>query len=822
MPEVAGNRENKYMAITLLKRKSETVKEKMTKVSLVFGALVLAFASLSSFVNFNQTTSATDYWNAGGWSQVSAANGGDFTCAIAVNDQAYCWGNNAQGQLGVTGISESAVPVAVDSSGVLIGKSLTSINAGSLHTCAVSSDGGAYCWGYNDSGQLGNNSTNNSSAPVSIDMTGELAGKTIKSIATGYGFSCAIASDDLMYCWGEDSAGQLGNGADGPSLTPTAVDTSGVLAGKTIQAMSIEGRRVCVLASDGLLYCWGSDQLGSIDYAFEGSSVPVAVKSSGALLGRTITLLEVGGNHVCVVDTDSVVYCWGQIYGNGTSSSMNAPVAIETNGVLDGKVISSLAAGTGHICVSTTEGLAYCWGQNNYGQLGNTGSSTLVPTAVATSGALSGKSITAVTAGSIHTCAVTTDNYTYCWGGNFYGQLGNNDTFNSSTAVEVGSAAPSIYQDLSPYEVTVDGTEQSMSLYGAKFMQGAEVRFGTQVMQSTVIDSGTIEVTIPTSGITETTVLDITVTNPDGKSGTLPSAFTYTFIAPKAVSSVTFTADGDEKLMVVSGNLLDSEFGAQEAINRSLVSVNGTPLPFCSRNSGMTAQELRDMMNADGPVSDNPTCYFIFGEQGLAGPPIFTPAELKIWLPDTFDTTAIGTITIEGLPTYTFNAVGDEGPVTPTVHIGGTAPLDQNPEITKRPTFSGVATPGATVTVTVHSDPVVCTTTADSNGNWSCTLPSDLVAGEHMVYVRIVNPDTSVQELGPYAVTVAADGSSGTITPGTPNTGFLAQSAATVRQYQAGQHSAAIATSAIVGASAVLMLAGLFFGGKAAVRRTLK
>ncbi|HEY1085312.1 MAG TPA: leucine-rich repeat protein [Candidatus Saccharimonadales bacterium] len=93
---------------------------------------------------------------------------------------------------------------------------------------------------------------------------------------------------------------------------------------------------------------------------------------------------------------------------------------------------------------------------------------------------------------------------------------------------------------------------------------------------------------------------------------------------------------------------------------------------------------------------------------------------------------------------------------SPTVAVNGDKAITKTPTIPSLPTFSGVATPGATVVVTVHSDPVTCTTTADANGKWSCTLSEDLPAGKHTVYVEITNPDNSVQKLGPYSVVVKA------------------------------------------------------------------
>ena len=115
------------------------------------------------------------------------------------------------------------VPVAVNTTGVLAGKTIKQISAYGFHTCAVASDNKAYCWGNNKSGNLGNNSTTNSLIPVAVNTTGVLAGKTIKQISAGSSHTCAIASDDKAYCWGDGYPGQLGNGSTVNSSVPVRV-----------------------------------------------------------------------------------------------------------------------------------------------------------------------------------------------------------------------------------------------------------------------------------------------------------------------------------------------------------------------------------------------------------------------------------------------------------------------------------------------------------------------------------------------------------------------------------------------------------------------
>jgi len=148
---------------------------------------------------------------------------GSRACAISLSNRAYCWGSGSSGQLGNNSTTNSSIPVAVNTTGVLAGKAIKQISTGFSHTCAVASDNKAYCWGRGDLGQLGNNSTTNSSIPVAVNTTGVLAGKTIKQISAGTSHTCAIASDDKVYCWGSGSFGALGNNSAANSSVPVRV-----------------------------------------------------------------------------------------------------------------------------------------------------------------------------------------------------------------------------------------------------------------------------------------------------------------------------------------------------------------------------------------------------------------------------------------------------------------------------------------------------------------------------------------------------------------------------------------------------------------------
>ena len=373
--------------------------------------------------------------------QISAGN--LYTCAIASDNKAYCWGNGSGGRLGNSSTTNSSVPVAVSTSGVLAGKTIKQISAGSSHTCAIASDNKAYCWGNGSGGRLGNSSTTNSSVPVAVSTSGVLAGKTIKQISASSSHTCAIASDDKAYCWGMGTFGALGNSSTTNSSVPVAVNTTGVLAGKTIKQISASNLHTCAIASDDKAYCWGYNneaQLGNNSTA--SSSVPVAVNTTGVLAGKTIKQISASNLHTCAIASDDKAYCWGYNneaqLGNNSTASSSVPVAVNTTGVLAGKTIKQISAGSSHTCAIASDNKAYCWGNGSGGRLGNSSTTnSSVPVAVSTSGVLAGKTIKQISASNLHTCAIASDDKAYCWGYNNEAQLGNNSNINSSVPVRV-------------------------------------------------------------------------------------------------------------------------------------------------------------------------------------------------------------------------------------------------------------------------------------------------------------------------------------------------------------------------------------------------
>ncbi|MBH1980856.1 hypothetical protein I8H89_05050 [Candidatus Saccharibacteria bacterium] len=347
--------------------------------------------------------------------------------------------------------------------------------------------------------------------------------------------------------------------------------------------------------------------------------------------------------------------------------------------------------------------------------------------------------------------------------------LGNGAEEGSNVPVLVGFeySIPEI-SSLSRDKVGTNISGTQTTIRGLDFAGSVTVEIGGR--QATVVYSNStaigIEIPVsPTPG-----AVDVKVTNGNGQFVILHNGFTYETPSPRVVNGVAFGEEAGKKIMTITGTGLvgaedPTEF--QQAMIppfKSFVSLNGVALDFCTHGTGFTQADLEGY-NVPGST-DDPTCYYLFNSSVQ---PVITPTAAKIWLVDSFDITAPGSVIVNGSAPFLFNQPGGgESDDDATVVVNGQS-LANTPEIAKRSTFSGTAEPGAQVTVTVHSDPVSCTGIADAQGRWSCTLPTDLVPGQHTVYVHVVNPDSTTIDLGPYSVTVAGDSPT---TLSAPNTGM--------------------------------------------------
>jgi alpha-tubulin suppressor-like RCC1 family protein len=342
------------------------------------------------------------------------------TCALlTAGGGIRCWGLNGGGQLGDGEYADSGSPVEVNG----LGAGRISVAVGGAHVCALSGRGGVKCWGRNDRGQLGNGNTADQNNPV--DVTG-LPEEAV-AIAAGKDHTCALTFRGGVKCWGANESGQLGNGATADSAKP--VDVSGLSAG--VSAIAAGGGHTCALTFRGGVKCWGNNKYGQLgDGTQEDRSTPVDVGG----LAVDVDFIAAGGFHTCAIVSGVTLKCWGwNAYGQlGDSTPTDRP--LPANVLWLAGTPASVSAGSDFTCAVMRLGNLRCWGNNEFGQLGD-GSNTVHHTPVDVRGLDDKAGI--LTAGYYSACTVTVHGQLKCWGNNLYGQLGDGAVSNSNVPVDV-------------------------------------------------------------------------------------------------------------------------------------------------------------------------------------------------------------------------------------------------------------------------------------------------------------------------------------------------------------------------------------------------
>lgn len=318
------------------------------------------------------------------------------TCAIETDGSVSCFGEEPK--VGDSSLVNKSVPTPTKTSAKFA--SVVASMANPSHFCGISLDGGIYCWGLNSiTDTLPAPRTFNDLAPTRVPTT-----LTFTQAAPGGAHNCAIATDQKVYCWGDNTNGQLGDLTVIRHYPPAPVTGGFRFAGVTSGAI-----HTCGLTTDGGVFCWGANANGQLG---DGTTVS---RTSPTAVSTVLTFQSIGAaqSFTCGLSTVGSAHCWGAL-------SPGTPVVSTPRAYPTAPVFTSLSVGGFHACGLTADGTAYCWGDNSGGQLGDsTFTERAAPVAVATT-----VKFRSISAGFGHTCGNALNGAVLCWGINRAGELG--------------------------------------------------------------------------------------------------------------------------------------------------------------------------------------------------------------------------------------------------------------------------------------------------------------------------------------------------------------------------------------------------------------
>lgn len=383
------------------------------------------------------------------------------TCALS-NDSVFCWGSGIDGQLGIdeSGMVSREVPAVVLNSAdnAFTNTNVTAVSAGALHTCAIQS-GKLFCWGNNENGQLGDNSTTNRLTPVAVATSAADAftNTNVTAVSAGRRHTCAIENRSV-FCWGRNvksETGQLGTGSAVNKTLPEAVSVTADVPGfqnTNVTAVSAANVHTCAIEG-GTVFCWGVNGIygrmgtGLNNDPFVGSTA-VTVSVTSAVPGfqnTNVTAVSAADIHTCAIE-GGAVFCWGSgsdhRLGNGSPNVQLSPVTVSATSDVPGFTntnVSAVAAGgseqsSGHTC-AIEDSSVFCWGSRTDGAVGDGLSSGIqeTPVTVSASGLFANSAVTTLALRSHDgmpyraprgSCAIE-DGKAFCWGMNSMGATGN-------------------------------------------------------------------------------------------------------------------------------------------------------------------------------------------------------------------------------------------------------------------------------------------------------------------------------------------------------------------------------------------------------------
>ena len=340
----------------------------------------------------------------------SISAGAMHSCGLLVEGKSMCWGANGHGDLGTGDTDDRMVPTPTATD-----LTFTQLEAAGGFTCAVGTDDMGYCWGDDSMMELGNPEVGKySTTPVPV--YGGMSMETISGSDMAHG--CGLTTGGDAWCWGYNRFGMIGHGVvrDEPIPVPT-------VGGHKFAALHSFFFRTCGVDTDGRVHCWGRGGAAQVgDPSFEAetcSGQPCSTRPHAVDTDIRFTTISVGRLHTCGVGDDERVYCWGEGAAGQLGMGAYAEVFVPTSVLPDERFIA-VTTGRDHSCALTVDGRALCWGANEDGQLGD-GSRTSRASPIDVSTQMR---VVGISAGYMHTCAVTAEGEAYCWGANGMGQLG--------------------------------------------------------------------------------------------------------------------------------------------------------------------------------------------------------------------------------------------------------------------------------------------------------------------------------------------------------------------------------------------------------------
>lgn len=285
--------------------------------------------------------------------------GSAHTCGLATDGGVWCWGQGQYGQLGTGEENESTSPVRV-----AIDEQVVSLGGGWFHTCGVTASGEILCWGYNGAGQIGDGTSGAEEEadalrpwPVRAESDADFV-----DVSGGYAHTCGLTVDGRAICWGGNLEGEVGDGTQEMRAVPTPVE--GEHRFSALQAGGASCHyHTCGLTTDGSTYCWGRNYAAGSSERFLATPTPINGDPG-------FQSVSVGGYVVCGLTPEGELFCWGDgnqgQMGNGTAGWTSLPTPIRPD-----LRFASVKSGGAHTCAATVDGPVYCWGSNERGQLGS-------------------------------------------------------------------------------------------------------------------------------------------------------------------------------------------------------------------------------------------------------------------------------------------------------------------------------------------------------------------------------------------------------------------------------------------------------------------